>query len=362
MLRASRSLLSSTGGVSAKFEVPFEGVNIQFKRTTVVDPIGAIMGERPTVFDMQNQTLFALALGRVIVINTDIFRLVTKIQSDDDGAMSVIFLQFQLLGVPLESTEQRKAVALLTDTGCVKFADAVLAPATVQIVPMEFWEPWMNYTANWFLIIGVQEPNNHKQLKLTENCDMPIALSRRASTAHGRVAWSMLHLGLRGSAAATILTSVAYRVNSYLSKKHKAREATMVNHLVFDNIPASWLYAILGTEFVHGHSSAMTLGAGKSVMHEIAGSCDMFTHLFGRDISNTMMPCGKGRIQVTHREGQADLTWRFSPRKSVLLVLVFDRIRKETWCNSRWEESWDSQNAKKRSQKNAAVRPHSPPR
>eukprot|EP00286_Rhodomonas_abbreviata_P008223 CAMPEP_0181318754 /NCGR_PEP_ID=MMETSP1101-20121128/17181_1 /TAXON_ID=46948 /ORGANISM="Rhodomonas abbreviata, Strain Caron Lab Isolate" /LENGTH=237 /DNA_ID=CAMNT_0023426257 /DNA_START=187 /DNA_END=898 /DNA_ORIENTATION=+ len=135
---------SSTGGVSAKFEVPFEGVNIQFKRTTVVDPIGAIMGERPTVFDMQNQTLFALALGRVIVINTDIFRLVTKIQSDDDGAMSVIFLQFQLLGVPLESTEQRKAVALLTDTGCVKFADAVLAPATVQIVPMEFWEPWMN--------------------------------------------------------------------------------------------------------------------------------------------------------------------------------------------------------------------------
>ena len=82
---------------------------------------------------------------------------------------------------------------------------------------------------------------------------------------------------------------------------------------------------------------------------------------FGRDISVTKTPTGDCQIVLGHRDGYHELVWRFTPKKSALLVLVFDIILKFTECNGEMQQSWDSATAWLRSQENAAVRPHSPP-
>mmetsp|Transcript_24309 Transcript_24309/g.49248 ORF Transcript_24309/g.49248 Transcript_24309/m.49248 type:complete len:510 (-) Transcript_24309:72-1601(-) len=335
---------------SVTFLVPFEGVNVQWTR----------QGNRSFLEDLQDNVAvppanaYSAIIGTVIRVTDDIIGLVIKVTGSSEDGFLLHFIQYELVGEPLESTAQKKGVVQLQQMGTMQMSEAVqVTVSQVQIVPFEFWEGWMNYTPDFFLILGSRAEGQGV------NQGEAVAVSRIVSTSAARLAWCSLHLQVRVMHE-VIKTNVAYRVECHLLKKHKRGKAMTNNYMLFDNVPSSWLYAVLGRTWETDTGGTMKVDTGRSVMHEISGPCTAFTSVFGRDIGHTMLPCGTGEIVLGHREGFQDLTFRLSPRKSAVLLLVFDRVIKNTLRGGVMEQAWDSALAKKRSKSNAAQRPRNP--
>mmetsp|Transcript_66230 Transcript_66230/g.138004 ORF Transcript_66230/g.138004 Transcript_66230/m.138004 type:complete len:303 (+) Transcript_66230:582-1490(+) len=288
--------------------------------------------------------------GCVLDVAPSILGLVTNVNVNVDGAQ-LDCIRYQLVGSVLESTSQQKAVLQLPNLGQIALFEARIAPSA-HLVPRVFWESWMSYTPDYFLIVGAGGDNADDGIN-------PILVNHIRSSAITRVCWSTLSL-TNGLVSDVLKTNVAYKVDLYLVLKYKLGKETRFNHMIFNNISSVWLYAVLSCKWVEAHAHQLNMAGTHGDMHEIRGSCKDFEDFFGQDISVTTTPAGDGQIRLGHREGYHALTWRFSPCKSALLMLVFDSVSKYTESNGEWGMSWDSATAVVRSQANAAARPHSP--
>ena len=74
-----------------------------------------------------------------------------------------------------------------------------------------------------------------------------------------------------GLVSDVLKTNVAYKVDAYLQQKHKLAKESQANHMIFNNIPCTWLYSVLGKEWVVSHANHVALTGSQGTMHEIRG-------------------------------------------------------------------------------------------